>query len=92
MADWTVRITFTILFIIFGFYTIGNDIVEIPWYFETRFIILLLVFVSETVRAIMEWKYDENKNAYVATIIEMLFLGFVVAGVIGSIMYGIVSI
>lgn len=92
IVDWTVRILFVVLYIIFAFYTLGNDMVDIPWYFETWFIILIFVFVSETVRAVMEWKYDENRKAYVATVIEMLFMGFIVAGVIGSISYGILSI
>ncbi|WP_269432250.1 DUF4181 domain-containing protein [Bacillus sp. FJAT-27245] len=92
IADWTVRIMFVVLYIIFAFYTLSNDIMEIPWYFESWFIILSFIFVSETVRTVMEWKYDENRKAYVATIIEMLFMGFLVVGMIAGDIFSILSI
>ena len=70
-ADWTVRIVFLILIFISTYYTINNE--ETVWYFESWFIIFIFLMVSETLRAIMEWKYGENKKASAATILVMLF-------------------
>ena len=70
-ADWTVRIIFLIPIFISTYYTFANE--ETVWYFESWFIILIFLMASETLRAIMEWKYAENKKAAAATILVMLF-------------------
>ncbi|GAB0168105.1 DUF4181 domain-containing protein [Lysinibacillus sp. CTST325] len=72
--DWSVRIIFTILFLISSYYMIDNDTVGIPWYFETWFILIVFLIMSEMLRALMEWKYAENKRDFVATIAEMMFM------------------
>ena len=72
--DWSVRIIFTILFLISSYYMIDNDTVGFPWYFETWFILIVFLIMSEMLRALMEWKYAENKRDFVATIAEMMFM------------------
>ena len=70
-ADWTVRIIFLILIFISTYYTFANE--ETVWYFESWFVIMIFLMASETLRAIMEWKYAEKKKAAAATILVMLF-------------------
>ncbi|MGE7947147.1 DUF4181 domain-containing protein [Lysinibacillus sp. NPDC093688] len=72
--DLSVRIFFTTLFLISTYYTIYNDMVEIAWYFETWFIIIISLIASEIIRAFMEWKYAKNRKDFVATIVEMMFV------------------
>ena len=72
--DLSVRLFFTTLVLISAYYTINNDTVEIAWYFETWFIIIVFLVFSEMLRAFMEWKYAENKKDVVATIAEMMFM------------------
>ena len=38
------------------------------------FIIIVFLVASDMLRAFMEWKYAENKRAFVATIVEMMFM------------------
>ncbi|MEX3743617.1 DUF4181 domain-containing protein [Lysinibacillus xylanilyticus] len=71
--DLSVRIVFMILVLISSYYTNYNDTVEIAWYYDLWFIIIVFLVVSEMLRAFMEWRYAENKRAYVATIAEMMF-------------------
>ena len=70
-VDWTVRIIFLILIFISTYYTFANE--ETVWYFESWFVIMIFLMASETLRAIMEWKYAEKKKAAAATILVMLF-------------------
>lgn len=70
--DWSVRIIFIILFLISNYYTFTNESTGtyfnlIPW-----FVLIILLILSELLRAFMEWKYAENKRDYIATIAELL--------------------
>ena len=72
--DLSVRIIFMILVLISSYYRNYNDPVEIAWYYEIWFIIIVFLVASEMLLAFMEWKYAENKRAFVATIVEMMFM------------------
>lgn len=72
--DVSVRIFFLILLLISSYYTIFNETVEIAWYFQTWFIIIVFLVTSEMLRAFMEWTYAENKKDSIATIAEMMFM------------------
>ncbi|MGE7691384.1 DUF4181 domain-containing protein [Lysinibacillus sp. NPDC097214] len=72
--DLSVRLLFTTLVLISAYYTINTDTVEIAWYFETWFIIIVFLVSSEILRAFMDWKYAENRKDFVATIAEMMFM------------------
>jgi len=60
--------------LISSYYTIFNETVEIAWYFQTWFIIIVFLVTSEMLRAFMEWTYAENKKDSIATIAEMMFM------------------
>lgn len=89
--DWSVRIIF-ILFFISSYYMIDNDILGIPRYFETWFILIVFLITSEMLRAFMEWKYAENKRDFIATIAEMVFMMSIVFLVITTGFFGLFNV
>ena len=89
-ADWTVRIVFLILIFISTYYTFANE--ETVWYFESWFVILIFLMASETLRAIMEWKYAENKKTAAATILVMLFAASILLLTVTTGFFGLFTI
>lgn len=73
-TDWAIRITFIIVLFASTFYMIYTDSLETVWYLETWFILLVFIVVSESVRVYFEWRYSENRKAFVLTILEMVFI------------------
>lgn len=72
--DWTIRV-FGITVMIIGYFINVSRLPQEPyWILEPWFILLVLIFVTEIVRAIMERKYAKNPNAYIYTISQMVFL------------------
>jgi cation transport ATPase len=86
--DWTIRIIFVplvlLLFIILSGRAIVSDS-EPGWYTWLHPFYLFIVFMvaTEGLKAFMEWKYAENKRAYIVTLSE---LGFGFAVIISMIM------
>lgn len=76
--DWSVRIIFIILFLISNYYTFTNESTGTYFRLTPWFVLIILLILSELLRAFMEWKYAENKRDYIATIAELL-LGISVA-------------
>lgn len=74
--DWAIRITSTVVIIASTYFKFYDESIEIPWYFDVWFILILLIILSESVRAFMEWKYDTNRKAYILTLSEMVLLMF----------------
>ncbi|MGA9288037.1 MAG: DUF4181 domain-containing protein [Anaerobacillus sp.] len=71
--DRLIRLT-TIVSLLLGFIiTIISDTQDWHWFLQPWFILLISIFVSETVEAIMERKYSENPNAYKLTISQIIF-------------------
>lgn len=75
--DWTIRIIFVIL-IFFLLILSGRGQVEdgeTGWYmwFHPSYLLFGLIIVTECLRAFMEWKYAENKRAYIVTLSELGF-------------------
>ncbi|MEK4427233.1 DUF4181 domain-containing protein [Solibacillus sp. FSL K6-1523] len=87
--DWSVRIPFTILFLISYFNYSNNNFIEAAWYFNPWFIVITILIVTEILRAFMEWKYAENKKKYIVTIAEMLFTTSVLYSIIRTDFFGI---
>ena len=87
--DWTVRTVFLIILLFSYFYTVSNIELIIEWYFQPAFIVIILIIISELLRAFMEWKYAENKKAYIATILELCFTISVVILTITTNFFGI---
>ena len=73
-VDWLFRIAFAIILIVSASYRISLEPSEPAWYLDTWFLLIISIILSESVRAYMEWKYEENRNAYVLTISETVFI------------------
>ena len=70
--DWIIRISFVIILTTTHFF-IARNLNESIWYFENWFLLLVFIVVSEMVRIFMEWKYTENRKAYIFTISQLIF-------------------
>ncbi|MBG9785954.1 DUF4181 domain-containing protein [Shouchella lehensis] len=72
--DYGIRISFMVVLIVNLLLTLNmqNWLIE-PWYLLIIFLILL-----ESVRAIFEKKYADNKNEYKLTISQLLFSVFLI--------------
>ncbi|WP_238323441.1 DUF4181 domain-containing protein [Planococcus antarcticus] len=66
--DWTIRGLIVVLMIIGAFVNINRIPLEPILFLEPWFLLLILVTVTEIVRAVMEKKYVENPNAYIYTV------------------------
>lgn len=72
--DWTIRISIIVCMLIGFFIQVENDFSGGYWFFETYFLLFIFIILSEIATAIMEWKYAKNRNAYLFTIFQLLFI------------------
>ncbi|MGF3104436.1 DUF4181 domain-containing protein [Rossellomorea sp. DUT-2] len=72
--DWTIRITFALLIVVGGFYNATQSPLERIWFLKTHILLIVLILLSETVTAVMEKRYAENRNDYKFTISQLVFL------------------
>ena len=72
--DWTIRIVFIVSLLLGYFINITRDPMEWFWFLETWFLVIIYIVVTETVRAVMEWRYEENPKAYILTISQLVFV------------------
>lgn len=72
--DWTIRIAFTVLLMIFFFIEVNSSAKMAFWPFEPWTIFLVFLVLSESVRAYMEWKYADNPRTYILTLSVMIFI------------------
>lgn len=87
--DWIIRIFFIALILV-GFFINTSRVTQEPYLFlESWFLLFVLIFVTEAVRAVMEWKYAANRKAYLATILQLAFSSLVVIVVIATDFFGI---
>lgn len=74
--DWTIRISFLVILLIGAGINFERDPLEWLWYLEPWFLLTLLIVTTETAQAFMEWKYAENRKAYLVTIFHLAFVLF----------------
>lgn len=72
-VDWGIRIFFILLMLVGGFINATRLDGETYLFLETWFLLFAMVIVTETVRAVVEWKYAENPKAYLSTILQLAF-------------------
>ncbi|WP_273851956.1 DUF4181 domain-containing protein [Guptibacillus spartinae] len=69
--DWTIRIGVMLLLIV----SLVINLERIPqdplWYLQTHIILFAFIVISETVTAIMEKRYAENKHDYLFTLFQL---------------------
>jgi signal transduction histidine kinase len=73
-VDWIIRTTFAILIIVGGFYNAIQNPLERIWFLETHIVMFAFILASETVRAVMEKRYAENRNDYKYTLSQLGFI------------------
>ena len=90
--DWYLRIAFIILLMFFIFLTSSSTelLKHRFWYLIPGSSAFVFLIISELLRAFMEWKYAENKKAYIATIIELCFAISITIWIITTYFTGIV--
>ena len=72
--DWSIQI-FGITVMVVGYFVNVTRLPLKPYFFlETWFLLLVLLFATEIVRAVMERKYAKNPHAYIYTISQLVFL------------------
>ena len=81
--DWIIRISFVIILTTTHFF-IARNLNESIWYFENWFLLLVFIVVSEMVRIFMEWKYTENRKAYIFTISQLIFTSIILVVIFSS--------
>ncbi|WP_286166413.1 DUF4181 domain-containing protein [Bacillus sp. E(2018)] len=86
--DWTIRIASVFILIISSIINIYRT--EKLWILESYVLVFLFIIVSETVRAVMEWRYAENKNDYLYTMIQLAFVILFLLMVYNTNLFGLV--
>ena len=61
------ELIFIIFMILGSFINVTRDYTERIWFLEPWCFLLGLTILAEAIRAFMEWRYADNKNAYIFT-------------------------
>lgn len=72
--DWKIRMISIVVLLIGFIINIMRGPVDKLWFFESYFILFLSIIASESARAYMQWKYQTNRNAYIFTISQIVFI------------------
>ncbi|MEK5207874.1 DUF4181 domain-containing protein [Psychrobacillus sp. FSL H8-0510] len=88
--DWTIRVVFLVVLLLGNFINVTTEPMEWFWFFETWFLLIVFIVVSETVRAVMEWKYAVNKKDYIFTISQLIFGVLLILTVIQTNFWGLI--
>ncbi len=72
--DWTIRIAFIVAIIVGGIINASRLPLNPILFLEPYFLLCMLIILAEIVTAVMEWKYGENRNAYIFTVLQLIFI------------------
>lgn len=72
--DWSIRIFFIGAMVLGYFINVTRPPQESYLLLDPLFLLIILGFVTEIVRAAMERRYAKNPNAYIYTISQLIFL------------------
>lgn len=86
--DWAIRITFIAFMILGSFINVTRDYTERIWFLEPWYLLFGLTILSEAFRACMEWRYADNKNAYIFTLSQLVFGMIVVISILTTNAFG----
>lgn len=87
--DWTIRIAFVVVMIVGAIINSSRFPLNPILFLETYFLLMMLVFLTEIVTAVMEWKYAENRNAYIFTLLQLLFIAILLLSMFITDFYGL---
>ncbi|QFG00370.1 DUF4181 domain-containing protein [Psychrobacillus glaciei] len=86
--DWTIRMIFIAFIILGSFINVTRDYTERIWFLESWYLLFGLTILSEAVRALMEWKYADNKKAYIFTMSRLVFGMILVISILRTNFFG----
>ena len=86
--DWTIRIIFIAFIILGSFINVTRDYSERIWFLEPWYLLFGLTILSGVVQAWMEWKYADNKNAYIFTLSQLVFGMILVISILTTNFFG----
>ncbi|WP_233569871.1 DUF4181 domain-containing protein [Falsibacillus albus] len=89
--DWTIRIITIVLLVIGTTINATRIPTEQFWFLQTYFILFMMIFSTETTRAIMEKKYAENRNDYLYTTFQLIFASILVISIFTTDFWGFFS-
>lgn len=72
--DWIIRIVFIVLMILGSIINVKMEPMERIWFLEPWYLLFFLIVSTEIVRAFMERKYSDDKNAYLLTVSQLVFI------------------
>ncbi|TFE02293.1 DUF4181 domain-containing protein [Jeotgalibacillus salarius] len=72
-ADWVIRGIFIAVLIIGFIINAAMFSSDLKWYLQPYFFMFVFIGVTELLRAFMEWKYEENRKAYLYTLIILTY-------------------
>lgn len=73
-VDRIIRYAFIAVLLIGFIINVMRDPLERIWFLEPWYLIYISILVTEAVRAIMEWKYVKQRNAYIFTVSQLIFI------------------
>ena len=79
--DWTIRIIFVVAIIVGGLINASRLPMNPILFLEPYFLVFALIFITEIITAVMEWKYEENRNAYIFTILQLVFIAILLLSI-----------
>ena len=87
--DWTIRIIFVVAIIVGGLINASRLPMNPILFLEPYFLVFALIFITEIITAVMEWKYEENRNAYIFTILQLVFIAILLLSIYITDAFGI---
>ncbi|RDI39136.1 DUF4181 domain-containing protein [Falsibacillus pallidus] len=87
-VDWTIRISVMVLIVIQYAFNAKNDFINTPWYLQTYSLMFVFIVITEVVKAFMEKKYAKNKNQYLVTAYQLLFLCILLGAMFSTHFFG----
>ena len=86
--DWTIRIIFVAFIVLGSFINVTRDYSERIWFLEPWYLLFGLTILSGAIQASMEWKYADNKNAYIFTLSQLVFGMILVISILTTNFFG----
>lgn len=87
--DWTIRIVFIVVMFVGAIINSSRFPLNPILFLEPYFLLIMLVFSTEIVTAVMEWKYAENRNAYIFTVLQLIFIAILLLSVFITDFFGL---
>ncbi|CAM3192143.1 DUF4181 domain-containing protein [Filibacter tadaridae] len=87
--DWTIRIAIVVAMIVGVIINVSRLPLNPILFLEPYFLLFMLLFLAEIVTAVMEWKYAENRNAYIFTVLQLIFITILLLSIYTTDFFGL---